>query len=309
MANLTPGLARHRHRVHGLVLDSELEFPELARDGDAALPDVVVRFGPVPRNIENPRQSGVCYQARAGEMLMWIDGVARFHVVDGRSITIERQGAVADDAIRAFMLSSPLAALLLQRGFLPLHASAVAMPEGAVVFGGAAAQGKSTLAAECARCGGSVLADDIAALRVGDVDTACVLPGAPVLRLWPDALAAVGANADAPTVRSGVGKQLLGCAGNFSTTPIPLAAIYVLERGEIPSGGALLAPLGHKEALVTLLDLVYRPAFVRGLQLERQVFAQVERLARAARVIRVFVPTDRFEVASLAARITEDLSR
>ncbi len=301
MADSSPNPAPHRYRSHGLVFDSDLEFPELARDGGNDAPDVTVRFGRVPRKIENPRQSGVCYQARAGEMLLWLEGVARFHVAEGRTITIERGAAATDVAIRALALSSPLAALLLQRGLLTLHASAVVTPHGAVVFAGSAAQGKSTLAAEFARRGSAVLADGIVALRVDEDGGAFALPGAPVLRLWPDALAAIGAEAGAPILRRGVARRLLSYAGESSAGAIPVTVIYVLERGEVPQSGPSLVQFTRKDALVALLDAVYRPAFVHGLRVERQVFAQVERLARGTRVVRAIAP--------VAERILEDLAR
>jgi hypothetical protein len=299
MDNSSPKPAQHRYRIHGFVLGSEMEFPELARDDGDDESDVTLRFGRVPPRIDNPRQRGACFQARAGEMLLWLDGIARFLVADGRAITIEREVGATDERIRALALASPLAALLLQRGLLALHASAIATPEGAVVFTGPAASGKSTIAAKFAQQGARILADDITALRVDEDGGTFVLPGTPLLRVWPEALKETTPNV--AMREAGVAKRLVLSTGESSAPAVRLAAIYVLERGSGTGRGYSPTPLPPKEALVTLLDAIYRPAFVHGLQLNRQVFTQADRLARQVRVVFTSAPT--------VANIMEDLAR
>src|SRR4051812_1861601 len=80
-----------RYRLHGLTLQSELELMELIPvppdDGTAA--DVLLRVDRTPEKLIEPVHRGVCHQARAGEMLTWLAGVARFHVKSGKEIVVE----------------------------------------------------------------------------------------------------------------------------------------------------------------------------------------------------------------------------
>ncbi|HWZ95167.1 MAG TPA: hypothetical protein VNW30_08240 [Opitutaceae bacterium] len=299
---------RWHYRLHGFGLTSEFELPELVRDeqgGDAA--DVVLRVGRVPERLDAAREQGACYAAAPGEMLFWLPGVARFHVAAGREIVVDPQPGAAGETLRSLVLSSPLAALLLQRGLLPLHASAVATPKGAAVFAGSAGLGKSTLAAAWHRQRGLVpLSDDISALRVGENEPPAVLPGYPALRLWPDAHRALGVEADGPTLRPGVAKKLVALAVSFPREPVPLAAVYILDQRELPPGAAAPGPFSGAEALAAILDVIYRPAFVRGMGLERRVFAQAAALARTARIAPWLRPPGRFDPAGRGPNVFEN---
>jgi hypothetical protein len=69
------------------------------------------------------------------------------------------------------------------RGLHVIHASAVALGDGAVAFAGASGAGKSTLAAELARAGHPMIAEDVLALRLEQgtpiAEPGISLPGLP----------------------------------------------------------------------------------------------------------------------------------
>lgn len=290
-----------RYRLHGFALESELELPELVRaDDDGNEADVVLRFGPTPENLDDMRARGACYATAPGEMLCWLAGVARFLVRAGREIVVEPAPTAAPEAIRSLVLSTPLAALLLQRGLLPLHASAVATPAGAVVFIGSAVSGKSTLAAALQQRGFMPLADDIAALRIDDAGAPVqLLPGYPGLRLWPDALTALGVEASGTPLRPGVVKHFVHSAAVFSTEPQPVAAIFTLDRDEASESRRLTGAA----TMAVLLDAVYRLAWAHGLGCDQRVFAQVATLARTTRVAPLAGASGPME---LARRVVEE---
>jgi hypothetical protein len=83
-----------------------------------------------------------------------------------------------------------MAYLLRQRGWLPLHASVVAMGEQAALFLGSSGEGKSTTAAAFHARGHLVIADDVGAVRV--VAGQCLVrPAWSRLRLLDDSRAVV----------------------------------------------------------------------------------------------------------------------
>lgn len=305
--NRTNG-SRWRYRLHGFALESELELPALVRDeahGHAA--DVALHFDAVPDRLDAVRERGACYAAARAEILFWLPGQLRILVRGGREIVVQTERDSARSILPGLLLSSPMAALLIQRELLPLHASTVATSRGAAIFVGSAAIGKSTVAAAMAKRGLVPLSDDITAVHVIDNVPPKVNPGYPLVRVWPDAIAALGLDPMLPELRPGVAKRLLSFSDGFSPVALPIAAICVLDRGIIPAGATLTRDLAGTAAVSALFDAIYRPAFVRGMELERQVFTQVTALAKRTRIVSVVLPADRFAPLDTARRILEEL--
>ena len=100
----------------------------------------------------------------------------------------------AVDLLRLYLLGPALALLLHQRGFLVLHASAVSLDGGVVAFLGHSGHGKSTTAATLHARGAAIVADDVVAVDLGAPGGPAALPGFPLLKLWPDAVTALGEN-------------------------------------------------------------------------------------------------------------------
>ncbi len=297
-----------RYLLHGFALESEIELPALVRDEvDRRVADVAVRLGAVSDRLDGACERGACYAAGRGETLFWLPGVARILVRGGREITVEAADDSAMERLPELLLSSPLAALLMQRELLPVHASAVATSRGAAVFVGSAAIGKSTLAAALAERGLMPMSDDVTALRVVHDAPPVVIPGYPLLRLWPDAVAALGLDPILPELRPGGAKRMRSWRGDFATTALPIAAICVLDRREIPAGAKVIRELAGAAAVSAMLDAVYRPAFARGMGLERQIFTQATTLAKRTRIVSLALPSDRFEPLDLARRVVEEL--
>ena len=166
-----------------------IPFPELESAPSEAPVDAVFRLGEVPVELASPQLTGACFQAAPGRLLAWIEGVARYLAADGREIVVQPEPGAIESDLRALLLCSPMGGLLHQRGLLPLHASVIATPHGAVVFMGNSGRGKSTLAAHFRQCGFKVLADDIAVIKFNADGHPEVQPGLPQFKLWPNSVA------------------------------------------------------------------------------------------------------------------------
>lgn len=189
--------------------------------------DVVVRRGPVPADLPNPAWRNVACQCAQGQVLIAAPCGIRFLVEGGETIRWamdEGRGATEVD-VRTFLVGAAWPALALQRGLLPLHASAVS--RGGVVHGFAAGAGvgKSTTAAGLARRGWSFFADDV--LLVAPAP-----PGQPVLchslgdlKLPRKGLTVVGAAPGGPVrsldsevrVHAEPSRQAAGVGGRLAT--------------------------------------------------------------------------------------------
>ena len=138
-------MSAYYYTAFGLCIAAEFPCPELTPAGGR--PDVLIRYGVVPATLAVAKKTGVRYQAAPGQLLLTVDGVARFLVQDGKEIIVERAPESDDDSLRLFLLGSALGALLQQRGMLTLHSSAIEVDGGCVGFLGHSGVGKSTLAA------------------------------------------------------------------------------------------------------------------------------------------------------------------
>lgn len=178
----------------GITFSSSRRFAELVNTEDKPrhAPTVAIEWGEVSGGLKNPTLRRDWWQTTATDYLLQVPGVARFHVTAHRIIVSPEPGA-DDAAVRLYLFGSVMGALLHLRGVLPLHGSAVSLPDGkgAAIFTGTSSAGKSSLAAALSRRGYPLMADDIAA--VGIQDGRCVIhPGLARSKLWRESLDFLG---------------------------------------------------------------------------------------------------------------------
>jgi len=188
------------YAAYGLIWRMPLACPELRAAPVGSVADVTVRYGELPPPPAHAVAAGPLRQVTPGEARFGLPGVARLLVRGGNEILIERQAD--DEMIRLLLVGTGAALLLHQRGLLPLHASAVVAPAGAILFMGHSGAGKSTLLGEFLRRGYPMLAEDLAAVRLDAEGAAWVEPGVQITKLWADSAAELGQSTDGlPRVR------------------------------------------------------------------------------------------------------------
>jgi hypothetical protein len=288
------------YHAYGLTFDSTWPLPELSPA--RGTPEAQIRLGavemaPPPRAAQSPL--GWTRAAEGGAVIHW-NQVATFLVRDGCEIVVEPVPGVADDVLRAYLLGSAFGLLLQQRGRLVLHASAVAFDAGVVAFLAASGRGKSTLAAALRGQGHPLVADDVIAVQM-DGPAPIVYPGIPQLKLWPDAVAALGdAPERLPRLHPGLEKRVRRVTDGFRHAPWPLRRIYVLADGLEPA----IEPLSARPAFLELVRHSYSARVLAGAGVARH-FAQCSRLAQDVPVSLLRRPRDLRllpEVARLVAR-------
>ena len=249
-----------RYRLFGLALDSELSLPELALRADEAEADIVVTLGRVRAPPTDAGQTPVVDEDRA---VIAVDGIARFAVAGGRRIMVDPADGAETRDVRLYLLGSAMGLLLHQRGLLPLHANAIEVDGRAVAFMGASGDGKSTLAAWFHDHGLRVLADDVCVVCFDEAGRAMATPGLARVRLWHDALERSGRSAvDHPLSFSGEGKRQKYDVAldrvSDSRRPVPLAAVYLLSRGD----AFVIERLSGLAAAEAVFANTYRGAYV-----------------------------------------------
>lgn len=269
-----------RYLIAGLRVDADDVLPGAQPySDDGAAPDVVIRRAPVPDTLPNPTVVMRDWMLRGDDILLSVPGIVRLLVQRGSSITFEIAAGVDDARALPFVMGSGVGIVLQQLGRLVLHASAIAVDGAAVLFCGRSGAGKSTLAAALSQRGHTVVADDVAAITIGEDATPCLHRDYRDLKLWRDA-----ADGLELRERAGVelalraGKYYISSSGSHDDNPLPLAAIYFLRQSQ-STDDAPIVKLDVLETAAALRLHAYRPRLVRLMQQEERYFKDAAHLA------------------------------
>jgi len=240
-----------KYAVFGLVLDSEIELPELLPAPESAPADVAIRFG----------AAGDEYSISPDEVNLVVPKVAGYRIQGGREIFVAPREGASERNIRLFLLGSAFGAIIHQRGLLPLHANAIDIGGRAVAFMGHSGAGKSTMAAWFLDRGHRILADDVCVVVPDANGVPLAYPGIPRLRLWREALERSGRKPDDLELAfDDMDKFNLPTPSPSQSGPIPLSHVYLLEKAEdMPPQ---ICPLSGVAAIDALVANTYRGGYL-----------------------------------------------
>ncbi|HEV2837420.1 MAG TPA: hypothetical protein VGW58_19015 [Pyrinomonadaceae bacterium] len=159
-----------------------------------------------------------------------------------------------------YLLGPVMGFVLLLRGLVCLHASAIVVGDEAIALVGPAGAGKSTTAAAFSARGFGVLAEDVVTLDDCG-QSFLVRPAYPCIRLWPASVASLyGSHSALPPLTPNWDKCYLDLTeqtGRFDNTPRTLAAIYLLgERSDDPQA-PFVETVDRADGLMSLIANTY----------------------------------------------------
>lgn len=294
-----------QYQAFGLRIHSLLPLPELL-EAQCVTADVTIRWGrvdpmPAAAAAGKPR----CCMRAGLAWLVW-DGVAKFAVCKGKEIIVDPFPHVDAQLIRLPLLGMVLAVLLLQRGMVVLHGSAMVVDGVAVAFLGNKGAGKSTLAMALYSAGHNFLADDVVALNLTDPNFAAIYPAFPQFKLWPDAVAC-SPELQAETwsaLHPQMTKQSCRLTDRFLLQPVALKQIYVLGI----NSKAEIRPLSPQDATIELIRNSYMARFdPLPRTLEAQHLSQCADLTRKVSVYRFTYPSRLSSLPDLTRLVEEHL--
>jgi hypothetical protein len=279
------------YRAYGLAILSDAPLPEPGVCREDIPPQVRISAGRVAPGLPGRTGGGVLFEVSPGRFLLQMEGIARYLVSDGTGITVDAAPGADEDSVRLFLWGSAFGALLHQRGLLPLHASAIETPKGAVLFAGASSRGKSALAAAFHARGYRVIADEICAINGGSAGAEAV-PAIPRLLLWPDVIDESGLwGPNVKPARANIRKYHVPLETGFASAPSRIHAVYFLvatNRSEYE-----ISPISGQAKFVHLVDLTFRGQFISGMCDGNEHFRRVAGLARDIRIWRLDRPSTR----------------
>jgi hypothetical protein len=295
----------HYYELFGFTFAVAQEVPGLpeAPGKEGALR---IRFGPVPQAIARPEYQSEFSQASATEYLFTCPDGLRLYL-NGGGIVVERQQEPGGTPfwVQIFSIGASIAGF--RNGQIPLHASALEACGGCIALAGQSGLGKSTLLAALVQRGFALYADDLCLIRPATAGPPLVGAGLREIRLWDDAVQALGWNGDdrAEPIR-GTSKTIYRLAATGASL-LPLKRIYVLQYSDdaTPEGISRIAGVAAIQALIGCLRL--RPGML-SVGARQKTFESLAAIGSAVEFYRFVRPRDRAQIAPWSQRLAEHLS-
>ncbi|MFZ9035064.1 MAG: hypothetical protein ACO2ZM_02970 [Francisellaceae bacterium] len=230
-------------------------------------------------------------------ILLDIANIAHFKIIQGREIRLVTDNRVDAQMLGLFLCSTVFALLLLQRGFLILHASAVIINHRALIFLGDSGVGKSTLALGFHQQGYEVAADDLCAIGFDSRNQARVYPAQTHFKIWREAALKLGKNTrELKAVRGDIDKYFID---NDSSTNHPLEIQMLMLLKPDDTTHSRLESMTAFEKLSALNEHAFRHELYHELNHLQMHFKHCENLLKQTSLMCLKRPNSGFNLTSL----------
>src|SRR5215813_2826522 len=314
----------YRCSIYGLGIVTNRIIPGVPASTIAS-EDLRISFGSLPawHHELNTAQAETCYVAdyksECGEPALRVFRLLegkyfRFDYADQTQFVIDRLGSevwaewsapLTLEDTATYLLGPVLGFVMLLRGIVCLHASAIAIGNEAIALAGPAGSGKSTTAAAFAERAYRVLAEDVVTLDDRQ-DHFLVRPGYPCIRLWPPAVRALyGSETHLPKLTPNWDKCYLDLSERFQGQPLPLAAIYHLGERHHDARAPYVEKLDRTEGLMALVANTYATKLM-DKQMRAREFELLTRVVGNVSLKRVTPNADPARIGDLCDRILKD---
>ncbi len=293
-----------KYWAFGLNILSEISLPEIAMiKNQYENPDVIIQIDDLSILWVSLAKHPYSFIIKKDFVMFQIPNVAIYLIEDGKKITVTPLVNANEDQIRLFILGTCIGALLMQRGILPLHGSAIEIDGRAYAIVGESGAGKSTLAAALMNSGYKLLSDDVIAVTISEEDhLPFIIPSYPQQKLWQESLDYFGMeSAKLKPIYQRETKYTVPVSEKFFSAPLPLAGVFELDKGKYSQ--IEMVPIDILERLNTLLNHTYRNFLIPELNLVEWHFNYSTKILNKIDVFKLYRPTDTFTVYDLASLI------
>lgn len=226
-----------QYLAFGLYIQSEILLPELF-PAKFATADVTIKLDKTPLSIEGKGyySDAYSYTINDNEYLFEVKGISKYYGAYGNEIIIEPYPEADDRSVRMHILGGLMANILLQRGYIPLHVSAILKEGKLILFTGYSGAGKSTTLAQLHLQGYKIFTDDICVLEApvnGQKHRLKGISSYPMLKLWKDSSEKLNNfifESEAYHVKPGFQKFGHFFFDEFDTNLYPVEKIFILTK-------------------------------------------------------------------------------
>ena len=283
----------YKYKTLGIKISSEIQIPELEKS-EVKCPDVRIEYGKLESpNLKSENEFSKTIRDKNG-FLCYIKGEGGVRVCDKSKIIVSPENGSEKRGFRFLVSGIGLGLLLHLRGFVTLHASAVAVQDRVIAFIGQKGMGKSTTAAALHAQGYPVVTDDLLVLDTAN-DCVRAYPGFPYLKLTPESIAeSVNENPDRiPKIDPGGPKHSFEAEGTFAKDTLSVGCIYVLDYQEEREEGKKPAlpysrEIEGKEAFIELVRNSYVARLLPEEAVSKRHLEHSAEIAQAVSVRRLY---------------------
>ncbi len=281
----------YKYKVFGLNITSDMELNELLpAEGET---DVEIIKGKVPEELNNPYEKNDFFQASKKEFLFKVSDIAWFYVSNGNKIVVETIEGASDATVRVFLLAIAFCTLLLQRGILPMHGSALVVDGKGVIITGASGSGKSSLSNALLQKGYSFLADDLSPLDFYDDGSIWLLPAFPQQKLCKDTADNMGLDVrHLSRVEADLDKYVLPVSTSFVRQPVRLATICELNAEDCDK--VRITELQAMDKLTVIINQTFKSRLLPYLDIGKEHFELCAKVSKGVQVLRIYRPHNKF---------------
>ncbi len=282
-----------RYWGFGLNILSQLEFPELLpKEFETA--DVTIELGTIPLKLDGDDIAERPFSSVGEkEYILNIKNVCKYYAGYGTKIIAEPEYGIDEKSIRLFLLGTIMAAILYQRGSLPLHAAAVIKNDKLIIFAGKSGAGKSTLTALLASKGYDIFTDDICVMHSGPAGKQGVYCTAsyPMIKLWDDAINHLESSEYSRDykIRPELPKYGQFFFENFSSNQLPIDKIFIIH----PAGRSEKITVTKLTALESFKQLelqAYKNQLILSKKLRMVHFGLLSAITKEVPVFEIYRP-------------------
>jgi hypothetical protein len=270
----------HQYWAYGLLVESEIEFPELL-PYQFEKADVTLNIGKTPENLEGEDVlHKVTVSMSSNEYLLKLLNIANYYAANGNQIVIEPLQDSDENSLRLFALSNAFSAILYQRNSILLHASGVFFKNGVILFCGNSGAGKSTLITALQQKGYQVFTDDVCVLQPQLDHSIKVIPSYPMIKLWEDSFTKIGISdwGEKKRIRDHLPKYAHYFHNQFITDPQNVLQLFVLDNSHKNSLDVQIIQLTALDAFDIVEKNSYRQLQMIMMKKRQLHFKQITQL-------------------------------
>lgn len=308
------------YRIFNFILESNISLPELSAV-EKGTPSITFNLSsgtlPSDDNLDwvhhwrlSDGEISISCARRGDDYCLRFPQLADFLIHRrGDRIQCYRWPGEADDSVRHLLLDQVIPRVVAHLGGIVLHASAVQLEGGGVVFLGESGWGKSTLAASFHQNGYQVLTDDCLLVTMVRDQVHCV-PGYAGSRLWVDSFEAImGEQAVFGQVAQYSSKRRLIPDKNKVTVKgeIPVRAIIVLADPQLVQHGEeiRLEPITGQRAVMELVTHSFHLDISDHKKIGQQFGALGHVVTSGVPVYRLWYPRDHTLLPAVHATVVK----
>lgn len=294
------------YKAFGFNVSSDIALPELQvlNEGVDTI-DISIEAGDTTQLWEDSVKLNSYTSVSEYLVMFYIPETAIYAIRSGKEIIYTPLEGSCDDANRLYLLGSCMGALLMQRGILPLHGSAIEIDGKAYAIVGDSGAGKSTLASAFLREGFRLISDDVIPVTFSD-GVPIVTPAYPQQKLWLESLNHFGMESEGlrPIIDRET-KFAIPVQSQFVSKSLPLAGVFELVKTE--NDHLEFLPVSNLQRLHTLFCHTYRNFLIGPMGLMEWHFNMTAGFANKIELFQIRRPIAQFTAPEIMSLILSEV--